>query len=241
MEVDKTAPDVAGAEVAKPLTPAEARRLRILAKAQERMAAVTGVNWKEPVDAARESSAVAAGGVPTEHSSEQSVADDGPIAAAPAQLRQRHAESSRPAADRASRWAKQYAGTTKASPGSARDPPQALTAGQALRCSAALTALPRALLALYWAYSASCAFASPGPWWALALASLGLVYLVSAVLRQVPAGFLRAVAGPKVAGGGQVAGTGSSGMHGIGCMYTLFTSARIPAPLLASGTRVALH
>lgn len=225
MEVDKTAPDVAGAEVAKPLTPAEARRLRILAKAQERMAAVTGVNWKEPVDAARESSAVAAGGVPTEHSSEQSVADDGPIAAAPAQLRQRHAESSRPAADRASRWAKQYAGTTRASPGSARDPPQALTTGQALRCSAALTALPRALLALYWAYSASCAFASPGPWWALALASLGLVYLVSAVLRQVPAGFLRAVAGPKVAGGGQVAGTGSSGVQGIGCMRTLFTSA----------------
>lgn len=142
MEVDKTAPDVAVAEVAKPLTPAEARRLRILAKAQERMAAVTGVNWKEPVDAARESSAVAAVGVPTEHPFEQSVPDDGPIAAAPAQLRQRHAESSRPAADRASRWAKQYAGATKASPGSARDPPQALTAGQALRCSAALTALP---------------------------------------------------------------------------------------------------
>lgn len=196
---------VSAAEAPAPVSAAEARRLRILAKAEQRLAAVTGRRKleDEAAEEAQRPTTEEAGPPPAEPAQTSQAAEGGADQGEPGpstgvQGASEPATSSRQVASSGThrlgawdRYAKGDVGGAGPAPAGAVGPHPPTTWVDRLTAASRLTSLLRLVLAVWWAAARVCDVGpNPGPWLALCVAALAM----QAAAAQLLVGFPRLTA-----------------------------------------------
>ncbi|KAL6784637.1 hypothetical protein ACKKBF_B02595 [Auxenochlorella protothecoides x Auxenochlorella symbiontica] len=166
---------------ARVLDPSELRRQKILARSEERLAALTGMRRPEVQDAsAAEPVLEQAPDQRAPPASSRPMGAPGAIPEPSAATPGPRAEPQEPSGTAtAHRWA-EYASPAAPGPGPRAPTPELATC---LRAALRLTALPRLALAVWWAWAGVCGAGAPGPWYALA-ATVGALMVATTLALQ---------------------------------------------------------